>query len=95
MRMRYVGKDGSMGFRTGVVYDLKLSLDARWPDGVVVTAPNPATDGAVRVPYSSWENFFTYWWQPIIPMIPGIPAAPPPPPPPPADVVEPTVSPTV
>lgn len=54
-RLRFTGADGSLGFRTGRVYDLVVRYEG---DGrVSITMP-------VRCPYRSWVTFWQNWQVP-------------------------------
>lgn len=55
LRARFVGKDGSLGYRTGFVYTLELRHSfRRWSIRRL-----PARDGFC--PYGSWNAFLRNW----------------------------------
>lgn len=51
---RFIGEDGSLGYRKGKIYMLELRGRGMTELGVIIDAP-------VRCPYSSWEAFFENW----------------------------------
>lgn len=53
MRARFTGRDGSVGYRKGHVYDLAVQVD-RWSGVVKIRSPRP-------VPYLSWDAFWENW----------------------------------
>lgn len=55
MRVRFVGQDGSAGYRHGQVYDVAVRTDLRGARPRIV-APYPC-------PYGSWEAFWRNWRQ--------------------------------
>lgn len=50
LRLRFLGRDGSMGYKLGVTYNLILSIDN---DKVRILAPYPC-------PYT-WRGFWQNW----------------------------------
>ena len=52
LRLRFVGADGSLGYRRGTIYDLDVVV--RRIGGPLVTAPRTC-------PYSSWRTFWQNW----------------------------------
>jgi hypothetical protein len=53
LTVRFVGEDGSLGYRHGQVYGLTLSA-APWRPGPTILAPTPC-------PYESWRAFWRNW----------------------------------
>lgn len=51
MRARFIGKDYSMGYRTGQVYDIVVTTKDLRP---TIVSPTPC-------PYSSWEALYDNW----------------------------------
>lgn len=48
---RFIGRDGSLGYETGLVYMLRITRHQGRP---TIVDPNPC-------PYSSWRAFFLNW----------------------------------
>lgn len=53
MYYRFIGKDGSLGFVTGNIYDLEVCRDN---NGITIYSKP-----GVRCPYSSWKTFQKNW----------------------------------
>jgi hypothetical protein len=59
-RYRFMGEDGSMGFKTGLVYRLTMK-GMPLPDKRINNARLIVTDGHRWCPYSSMETFNKNW----------------------------------
>lgn len=52
MKARFIGRDGSLGYRHGQVYDLTME---EWKPF------RPAIISPYLCPYGSWEKFYENW----------------------------------
>lgn len=54
MRARFIGQDGSIGYRTGQLYDLMIVKVNLFSDRPLIIFPQ-------RCPYGSWAAFWRNW----------------------------------
>lgn len=65
MRARFIGEDGSMGFRNGLAYELITHLGYYNAEQVIwVRAVN--NGHLVACPYSGLENFMENWFTTVV-----------------------------
>lgn len=53
MKMKFIGKDGSLGYKFGAIYDIKIETIG---DYIYVLS-----EGHLRCPYSSLEKLLENW----------------------------------
>jgi len=53
VRMKFIGKDGSMGYKTGDVYDVEIKSSGKF---IILSSK-----GYIRCPYSSIKALLQNW----------------------------------
>lgn len=57
MKFKYIGENGSMGYKNGQVYDIEPIPFSPYPFAIQTSEP----DGTEACPYSGFQKFFENW----------------------------------